>query len=52
MRNDVSSTGWETENQMTIVDVNYDEFALIHTVKTKAGSSTVLNKLYGNTHSH
>ncbi|XDV21673.1 hypothetical protein PO909_026716 [Leuciscus waleckii] len=40
---------WETDNHMVIVDVKYDEFALIHTVKTKAGSSTVLDKLYGRT---
>ncbi|XP_077079321.1 lipocalin-like [Siphateles boraxobius] len=43
------SDRWETDNQMSIVDVKYDEFALIHTVKTKAGSSTVLDKLYGRT---
>ncbi|XP_067295771.1 lipocalin-like isoform X2 [Pseudorasbora parva] len=43
------SDRWETENNMRVVDVKYDEFALIHTVKTKAGSSTVLNKLYGRT---
>lgn len=48
MRNTISSTGWETDNHMSIVDVKSDEFALIHTVKTKAGSSTVLDKLYGN----
>ncbi|CAM4546787.1 hypothetical protein PO909_026731 [Leuciscus waleckii] len=43
------SDRWETDNHMVIVDVKYDEFALIHTVKTKAGSSTVLDKLYGRT---
>lgn len=48
MRNCACSTGWETDNNMCIVDVKYDEYALIHTVKTKAGSTTVLDKLYGN----
>ena len=31
---------------MRIVDVQYDDYALIHTVKTKDGVSEVLNKLY------
>ncbi|TRY57224.1 hypothetical protein DNTS_003297 [Danionella cerebrum] len=36
-----------TDNDMRIVDVKYDEFALIHTIKTKDETTTVLNKLYG-----
>lgn len=32
---------------MRIVDVKYDEYALIHTIKTKAGQATIVNKLYG-----
>ncbi|XP_056313236.1 lipocalin-like [Danio aesculapii] len=38
-----------TDNDMRIADVKYDEFALIHTIKMKDGSSTLLNKLYGRT---
>ncbi|XP_048042833.1 lipocalin-like isoform X1 [Megalobrama amblycephala] len=41
------SERWETDNDMCIVDVKYDEYALIHTVKTKDGFTTVLDKLYG-----
>ncbi|KAJ7996246.1 hypothetical protein DPEC_G00235110 [Dallia pectoralis] len=40
------SERWNNENDMRVVDVNYNEYALIHTVKTKGGVSTVLNKLY------
>ncbi|CAB1333072.1 unnamed protein product [Coregonus sp. 'balchen'] len=39
-------SGWNNENDMRVVDVKYDEYALIHTIKTKGGVSTVLNKLY------
>lgn len=31
---------------MRVVDVVYDDYALVHTVKTKDGVSEVLNKLY------
>lgn len=31
---------------MHIVDVLYDDYALVHTIKTKDGVSEVLNKLY------
>lgn len=31
---------------MRIVDVLYDDYALVHTIKTKDGVSEVLNKLY------
>lgn len=31
---------------MRIVDAVYDEYALVHTIKTKEGVSQVLNKLY------
>ncbi|XP_061522207.1 lipocalin-like [Phycodurus eques] len=37
---------WNNDNDMRVVDVLYDEFALIHTIKTKEGASEVLNKLY------
>lgn len=31
---------------MRIVDVLYDDYAVVHTIKTKDGVSEVLNKLY------
>lgn len=31
---------------MRIVDAVYDEYALVHTIKTKEGVSQILNKLY------
>lgn len=31
---------------MRIVEVVYDSYALVHTIKTKDGVSEVLNKLY------
>ncbi|ROL53791.1 Retrotransposon-derived protein PEG10 [Anabarilius grahami] len=37
------SKRWKTYN-ITFVDVKYDEYVLIHTVKTKDGSTTVDNK--------
>ncbi|XP_041807637.1 lipocalin isoform X2 [Chelmon rostratus] len=40
-------TSWGNENDMRVVDVKYDEYALIHTIKTKGGDVTVVNKLYG-----
>ncbi|CAL8365126.1 unnamed protein product [Lota lota] len=39
----------DNDNDMRVVDVKYDEYALIYTLKTKGGVSTVLNKLYGRT---
>ncbi|XP_043086594.1 lipocalin-like [Puntigrus tetrazona] len=44
------SERWETDNGYArVVDVKYDEYALIHTIKTKADSTVLLNKLYGRT---
>lgn len=40
-------SGWGNENDMRMVDVKYDEYAIIHTIKTKSGVLTVVNKLYG-----
>ncbi|XP_034415937.1 prostaglandin D2 synthase b, tandem duplicate 1 [Cyclopterus lumpus] len=40
---------WNNDNDMRIVDVAYDDYALVHTVKTKDGVSEVLNKLYSRT---
>lgn len=37
---------WNNDNDMRIVDAVYDEYAVIHTIKTKEGVSQVLNKLY------
>nr|XP_057915370.1 lipocalin-like [Doryrhamphus excisus] len=37
---------WNNDNDMAIVDVLYDNFALIHNVKTKDGVSEVVVKLY------
>lgn len=34
-------------NDMRMVDVKYDEYALTHTIKTKGGVPTAVNKLYG-----
>ncbi|XP_067262633.1 cytosolic phospholipase A2 gamma-like isoform X2 [Chanodichthys erythropterus] len=45
------SKRWKTYN-ITFVDVKYDEYVLIHTVKTKDGSTTVVSKLYGFDHRH
>lgn len=39
-------TVWNNDNDMRIVDVLYNEYALVHTIKTKDGVSEVLNKLY------
>ncbi|XP_031138103.1 lipocalin-like [Sander lucioperca] len=40
---------WNNDNDMRIVDVLYNEYALVHTIKTKDGVSEVLNKLYSRT---
>ncbi|CAL8267485.1 unnamed protein product [Merluccius merluccius] len=37
----------DNDNDMRVVDVKYDEYALIYNLKTKGGVSSVLNKLYG-----
>lgn len=37
---------WNNDNDMRVVDVLYDDYALIHTVKTKDGVSEALTKLY------
>ncbi|XP_066517684.1 lipocalin-like [Hoplias malabaricus] len=43
------SQRWGNDNEMRIADVKYNEYALIYTFKTKAGSSHVLIKLYSRT---
>jgi len=40
---------WNNDNDMRIVDVAYEDYALVHTIKTKDGVSEVLNKLYSRT---
>ncbi|XP_077364895.1 lipocalin-like [Festucalex cinctus] len=37
---------WNNDNDMRVVSVSYDDFALIHTIKTKDGVSEAFNKLY------
>ncbi|XP_015242079.1 PREDICTED: lipocalin-like [Cyprinodon variegatus] len=37
---------WNNDNDMRFVDVVYDDYAVVHTIKTKEGVSEVLNKLY------
>ncbi len=39
-------SGWGNDNDMRVVDAKYDEYALVHTIKTKGDVSEVLNKLY------
>ncbi|XP_051737615.1 lipocalin-like [Ctenopharyngodon idella] len=43
------SQRWENENDMRVVDAKFDEYAFVHTIKTKGGVSYVLNKLYSRT---
>uniref|UniRef100_A0A3Q0QU93 Prostaglandin D2 synthase b, tandem duplicate 1 n=1 Tax=Amphilophus citrinellus TaxID=61819 RepID=A0A3Q0QU93_AMPCI len=43
------SQAWNNDNDMRVVDVVYDDYALVHTIKTKEGVSEVLNKLYRRT---
>ncbi|XP_008299590.1 lipocalin-like [Stegastes partitus] len=40
---------WNNDNDMRIVEVVYDDYALVHTIKTKNEVSEVLNKLYSRT---
>ncbi|CAF97961.1 unnamed protein product [Tetraodon nigroviridis] len=37
---------WNNDNDMRIADAVYNEYAVVHTIKTKEGVSQVLNKLY------
>uniref|UniRef100_UPI0037E98D38 lipocalin-like n=1 Tax=Semicossyphus pulcher TaxID=241346 RepID=UPI0037E98D38 len=39
-------SSWGNQNDMRMVEVKYDEYALTHTMKSKAGESTAVNKLY------
>lgn len=35
---------------MRVVDVKYDEYAVIYTMKKKRGEITIVTKLYGKVH--
>lgn len=39
-------TVWQDDNDMRIVEVVYDNYALIHTIKTKTSGVQILNNLY------
>ncbi|KAM8823779.1 prostaglandin D2 synthase b, tandem duplicate 1 [Spinachia spinachia] len=43
------SQTWNNDNDMRVVDVVYDDYALVHTIKTKEEAVDVLNKLYSRT---
>ncbi|KAM9332948.1 lipocalin-like [Pholidichthys leucotaenia] len=43
------SQAWNNDNDMRIVDVVYDDYAVVHTIKTKNDVSEVVNKLYSRT---
>uniref|UniRef100_A0A1A7YX08 Lipocalin/cytosolic fatty-acid binding domain-containing protein n=1 Tax=Iconisemion striatum TaxID=60296 RepID=A0A1A7YX08_9TELE len=43
------SQKWNNDNDMSFIDVVYDNYALSYTVKTKEGVSEVLIKLYSRT---
>ncbi|XP_061659116.1 lipocalin-like [Syngnathoides biaculeatus] len=40
-------TSWGNENDMRMVDVKYDQYALTHTLRTDGDHPTIVNKLYG-----
>ncbi|XP_061661266.1 lipocalin-like [Syngnathoides biaculeatus] len=40
---------WNNDNDMRVVEILYDEYALVHTIKTKDGVSEILNQLYTRT---
>ncbi|XP_034034392.1 lipocalin [Thalassophryne amazonica] len=42
-----TSQRWGSENEMTIVEVKYNKYAMIHMISTKGGVPTIINKLYG-----
>ncbi|CAN9506160.1 unnamed protein product [Ophioblennius macclurei] len=43
------SETWNNENDLRIIDVVYDSFAIVHNIKTKDGVSDIFNKLYSRT---
>lgn len=42
----VPPTVWQDENDMSIVEAVFDNFALVHTVKTKSTGVQIINNLY------
>ncbi|XP_016330883.1 lipocalin-like [Sinocyclocheilus anshuiensis] len=40
---------WGNFNDMRVVDAKFDEYAIVHTIKTKEGESEILNKLHTRT---
>ncbi|KAM4544501.1 lipocalin [Odontesthes bonariensis] len=42
-----TSQRWGNVNDMRVIEVKYDEYALIYTVKTKGQEASVVTKLYG-----
>ncbi|XP_073682699.1 lipocalin-like [Garra rufa] len=40
---------WGNSNDMHVVDAKFDEYAFVHTIKTKGGESEILNKLHTRT---
>ncbi|XP_048047730.1 lipocalin-like isoform X1 [Megalobrama amblycephala] len=40
---------WGNDNDMRVVDAIFDEYAIVHTIKTKEGKSEILNKLHSRT---
>ena len=40
------SSAWSNDNDVIFTDVQYNEHALVHNVKTKDGVSEILNKLF------
>lgn len=45
-------SGWGNDNDMRVVDAIFDEYAIVHTIKTKEGKSEVLNKLHSKSSLH
>ncbi|XP_069368756.1 lipocalin-like isoform X2 [Paralichthys olivaceus] len=43
------SKEWKNDNDMRIVEVQYDDYAMVHTIKTRDNVSQVLNNLYSRT---
>ncbi|CAM9146810.1 unnamed protein product [Lampetra planeri] len=43
------SETWQNDNDLRVVDVLYDDFALLHTIKTKNGVSEIVSQLLSRT---
>lgn len=40
------SAAWQNKNDIRVVDIVYDDYAVFHTIQTKDGVTEVLNNLY------